>query len=319
MMAGIAVGLVAVAAVLLTLPTGDASQFSAAGPTQVASDSVEQHPPVAAAAVQPATIQPPPAPAPPPPPAVVANGSINASSLPRGAVLHVDGKPISRRRVNLPAGRHFLVVALDGYATRTDTVTVLPAQTLRFAPHLEPLRPTKTVAARPMPVAPPVEPPSAPPARRGNPDEAACRQAMAAAAWRDAYAACGRAAQGGSASAQRSIGMLFQNGNGVRRSDDSAARWFIQGAHGGDTEAQYQLAMAYEHGHGVPRNQGAALDWYTRAATAGAAAAQLVVGEAYEKGHLGLAKDKRRALEWYRKAAAQGNKDAANKVRDLER
>jgi hypothetical protein len=312
-MAGVAVGLVALGAVLLTLPTGDAPLVAAVAPTSMASDSAPQNPPIAMATTPP----PAPLPPPPPPPAVVASGSINVSSLPRGAVLQVDGKSTSRRRLSLPPGRHYLVISLDGYATRTDTVTVVAAQTLRFAPHLEPLRSARTVATRPTPVAAPVDAP--PPVRRGNPDEVACRQAMASSAWRDAYAACGRAAQGGSAAAQRNLAMLFQNGTGVRRSDDSAARWFIQGAHGGDTESEYQLAVAYEHGHGVPRNQGAALDWYTRAATAGLAAAQVVVGEAYEKGHLGLAKDRARALEWYRKAAAQGNKDAANKVRDLER
>jgi TPR repeat protein len=248
-------------------------------------------------------------------PAVVASGSINASSLPRGASLRVDGKATSRRRLNVPSGRHILAVSLDGYTSRTDTLTVVTGQTLRWAPRLEPVHPVRTVATRPAPV----EPPAAPPARRGNPDEAGCRQAMASSGWRDAYAACGRAAQTGSAPAQRSIAVLFQNGHGVRRSDDSAARWFAQAAHGGDTESEYQLAIAYEHGRGVPRNQGAALDWYTRAATAGLAAAQFIVGEAYEKGHLGASKDKGKALEWYRKAAAQGNKDAANKVRDLER
>ena len=57
---------------------------------------------------------------------------------------------------------------------------------------------------------------------------------------------------------------LFVRGDGVRRSDDSAAHWFGAAAKGGDSEAMYQLAVAYERGRGVPKDERLALDWYTR-------------------------------------------------------
>jgi TPR repeat protein len=79
----------------------------------------------------------------------------------------------------------------------------------------------------------------------------------------------------------------------------------------------YQLAQRYERGRGVKKDQAKALEWYTKAGDAGLASAQYTLGETYEKGRLGVAKDKAKALEWYRKAAAQGNKDAADKVKDL--
>ena len=50
---------------------------------------------------------------------------------------------------------------------------------------------------------------------------------------------------------------------------------------------------------------------------AGNAASQFVLGDGYEKGHLGLAKDRGRALEWYQKAAAQGNLDAAGRLKKM--
>jgi hypothetical protein len=244
----------------------------------------------------------------------LATGTINASALPRGAMLRVDGQRTARRHLTASAGRHVLEVSLDGYLTLEDTVQIAARQSLVWSPQLKRLPAPKRMATRPAPPPPPPEPSP----RRANSDEAACRTAMASATWRDAYPACGRAATAGSLVGARSVAMLFLNGNGVRRSDDSAMRWFDRAARGGDAESMYQLGVGFEKGHGAAKNQATALDWYTRAATAGNAAAQYAVGEAFEKGHLGAPKDKARALEWYRKAAAQGDRDAASKVRDLD-
>lgn len=221
--------------------------------------------------------------------------------------MKVDGKPTSRRRLAVTVGRHILDVSQPGYLPRTDTVQVTAGQHFAWSPKLVPARPSKVAAV------------AAPTLKGGGADDAACRQNMASASWRDAHGSCTRAAQAGSAVAQRSVALLFQRGNGVDRSDDSAARWFAQAARNGDREAMFQLAVAYDRGRGLKKDQAAAFDWYSRAGNAGHAEAAFTAGEAYEKGRFGVAKDKAKALEWYRKAAAQGNKDAANKVRDLAR
>ena len=223
--------------------------------------------------------------------------------------MKVDGKRTSRRRLAVTVGRHVLDVSQPGYLPRTDTVQVTAGQHFAWSPKLVPARPSKVSAA----------PAPAPTLKRGGADDAACRQNMASASWRDAYGSCTHAAQAGSAVAQRSVALLFQRGNGVNRSDDSAARWFVQAARNGDREAMFQLAVAYDRGRGLKKDHAAAFDWYSRAGNAGHAEAAFAVGEAYEKGRFGIARDKAKALEWYHRAAAQGNKDAANKIRDLAR
>lgn len=315
LLAGAAVGLVALAVVLLTLPTGEAP--IGAAPTDVArAPAVSVTPSRAvpkpiAPTPTPVSVQPVAAPRIPPPPPTATE--IITAVLPKGARVRLDGKSTSRRRFRVSAGRHILDVSAPGYLPRSDTVTLSAGQQFTWSPKLVAGSPTHAGKRSPKAVV------SEPATRRSAVDDAACRQEMARSSWRDALASCLRAAQAGSAAAQRSVATLFQHGNGTRRSDDSAARWFAQAARNGDAEAMYQLAIGYEHGHGVKKDQAAALDWYVRAGNAGHRDAAYTVGDAYEKGHLGAVKDRSRALEWYRKAAALGSKDAANKVRDLQR
>lgn len=188
---------------------------------------------------------------------------------------------------------------------RTDTIRLKAGEVLAWAPKLAPL-------------------PSTPASRGGGPsgragDDGQCRQSMASASWTDARAACARAAQGGSVTAARDLATLFQRGNGTPRNDDSAAHWYQQAARGGDAESMYQLGSDFERGRGVRKDPGAALDWYTRAANAGHAEAQYMMGQLFERGRLGAVKDRDEAISWYRKAASQGQRDAASRLKALER
>jgi TPR repeat protein len=325
---GAALGLIALAVVLLTLPTGETGASAAPASAKPAAPP----PPPAAPTVAPGEPPPPPPPVapaakaasapttvPPAPPSTT--GQINATSLPANAAWRVDGRSISRRRLKAAAGRHILEVSAPGFLSHTDTVQVSGGQQFVWSPRLAavPRSQPKAVASAP-PVSPRTStPPPEATSKRVNVDEVGCRQNVATAAWRDAFASCLRAAQAGSATAARNIALMFQRGNAVNRSDDSAAHWFAQAARNGDGESMYQLAVSYDRGRGLKKDPAAALDWYTRAANTGHADAAYAVGEAYEKGHLGAAKDKAKALEWYRKSAADGNKDAATKVHDLER
>jgi TPR repeat protein len=225
--------------------------------------------------------------------------------------MRLDGKVTARRRFTVSPGPHILDVAESGYLSRTDSVRVAAGQQFVWTPKLVAAPQAKGAVAPP--------PAAEAAAKRGNGDENTCRQSVAASAWHEAFPPCMRAADAGSAIAQRNVALMFQHGEGASRSDDNAAHWFAEAAHGGDAESMYQLALAYERGRGVKKDQAAALDWYTRAGNAGHADASYAVGDAYEKGRLGMGKDKAKAIEWYRKAAAQGNKDAASKVRDLSR
>lgn len=298
---GAAVGLIAVSIVLLSLPADD--PLPAVVPS---TDTVVIRPAPARAPIPPPPIATPqPLPPPPAPAPVLPATQITTNALPRGAIVTLDGKSLARRRLAATPGRHILSVTVEGFALRTDTVNVAPGQTLAWNPRLMAV-PRRGSAGEPG-------------ARRANPDDAACRQSVASGAWRDAVPSCMRAADAGLPAAQRSLAIMYLRGDGVRRSDDSAARWLAPAARSGDPEAMYQLGIAYERGRGVSKDQVQAVDWYTRGATAGNADAQFVMGETFEKGRLGVRRDRTKALEWYRRAAAQGHKAAASRVKGLER
>ncbi len=76
-------------------------------------------------------------------------------------------------------------------------------------------------------------------------------------------------------------------------------------AEAGDTAAQVALAHAYENGEGVAKNEDLAAKWYRAAADKGNAQAQSELGVMYRLG-LGVQQDKEEAVKWYRKAAKQG-------------
>jgi hypothetical protein len=319
-----AVGLIALIVVLLTLPVNDESGTAAPAvpPSKTAPPppTTVLPPPPAAATTPPPAIPAAPlvaaAPAPPPPSAGPAGrATINASALARNAILRVDGRLVARRRFTLTPGRHVLEATLAGHQPFRDSVLVQPGQVLAWTPTLVPLPATRAAPAAPRPSGRPV--PQAPPQRRPPSDEASCQQQLSVNAWSAALPVCMRAARAGSGRSARAIALLYQRGDGVHRSDDSAAAWFGIGARAGDASSMYQLGSAYEHGRGERKDQRTALDWYTRAADAGDPEAQYVVGEAFDKGRLGASRDRGKALQWYRKAAAQGQSDAERRLREI--
>jgi S1-C subfamily serine protease len=113
-------------------------------------------------------------------------------------------------------------------------------------------------------------------------------------------------AQSGLADAQFFLGMMFDNGKGVREDKDMALTWYRQAAAQGHINAQYYLGVKYLRGDGVAADLAQSLAWYRRAAAQGDSSAQFALGESYEHGR-GAAADLREAQAWYEKAAAQGH------------
>lgn len=111
-------------------------------------------------------------------------------------------------------------------------------------------------------------------------------------------------ADAGNAKAQNYLGVLYDNGYGVRRDDAQAVAWYRKAADQGNAAAQYNLGRLYDNGHGVPQDDAQALAWYRKAAEQGDAGAQTSLGAAYETGR-GVPRDLAQAAEWYRKAADQ--------------
>ena len=60
-----------------------------------------------------------------------------------------------------------------------------------------------------------------------------------------------QAAAQGNAAAQHNLGVMYENGEGVRQDDAEAVRWYRQAAEQGVAQAQFNLGVMYENGQGV--------------------------------------------------------------------
>lgn len=87
--------------------------------------------------------------------------------------------------------------------------------------------------------------------------------------YEEALALYGKSGEQGFALAQRSIGFMYANGNGVAQNLTEAVRWLRQAADRCDVDAQFALATLYESGRGIDRDPSAAAQWFERAAAQG--------------------------------------------------
>jgi TPR repeat protein len=71
----------------------------------------------------------------------------------------------------------------------------------------------------------------------------------------------------------------------------------------GDADAQFHLGVVYESGQGVLRSEAEAIKWYRKAAEQGDAVAQFDLGVIYAKG---VSPNHGEAALWYRLAADYG-------------
>jgi len=88
-----------------------------------------------------------------------------------------------------------------------------------------------------------------------------------------------RLAEQGDADAQFRLGVMYESGQGVLRSDAEAIKWYRKAAERDDAVAQFNLGIMYAKG-GSPNHAEAVL-WYRRAADHGLAGAQFNLGMMY--------------------------------------
>ncbi len=310
MLAGVLAVAVATALIVISLPKSAPAPIAPAPVVDSVPPAPRVNTPAAVVQRPESTVSraaPPPVVATAPVAARPKDATIRIAGLPQGAEIRVDDRIRPGRSLSVAPGRHIIAVSLGGYLPRTDTLRLRPGEAYTWAPTMVGDTPKAVVRA-------PDSRPAPKPVASSGPT---CAASVQSEQWPAAFESCMREALAGSASAKRSVALLYERGKGVARSDESAARWLEDAANAGDRDAMDQLAAWYERGRGVKKDQAAALKWYTRAGDAGQVSAQLTLGETYEKGRLGVIKDKAKALDWYRKAAAQGNKAAADKVRDL--
>ena len=74
-----------------------------------------------------------------------------------------------------------------------------------------------------------------------------------------------QAAEQGNATAQYNLGVMYDNGQGVRQDDAQAVHWYRKAAEQGNVEAQHNLGAMYANGQGVRRDHKIAKEWLGKA------------------------------------------------------
>jgi TPR repeat protein len=129
--------------------------------------------------------------------------------------------------------------------------------------------------------------------------------------YRDAIPLLQQSGKMGHAKAQATLGIAYQDGNGVRADNKAAAYWFGLAAAQGHRASEYALGGMYEEGEGgLPRDARKAGQLYLASARQGFDKAELIVGVNYLTGDDGLPNDRQQAIMWLRKAAAQDSQFA---------
>ena len=74
-----------------------------------------------------------------------------------------------------------------------------------------------------------------------------------------------QAAEQGNAAAQFNLGVMYEDGQGVRQDYAQAVQWYRKAAEQGLAEAQYNLGVMYAKGEGVRQNYKIAKGWFGKA------------------------------------------------------
>ncbi|MDA0229485.1 MAG: tetratricopeptide repeat-containing serine protease family protein [Proteobacteria bacterium] len=126
-------------------------------------------------------------------------------------------------------------------------------------------------------------------------------------------------AESGEPNAQRLLGVMYRQGQGVAKNGERALHWTQQAVAQGDAAAQFNLANIYEAGDIVAKNFALAAKYYYAAAHAGIPLAQYRLGAFYLDG-LGGTTDAVLSFVWYSRAASNKRSgalaDHAAKARD---
>lgn len=124
--------------------------------------------------------------------------------------------------------------------------------------------------------------------------------------------------------AQRNLGVMYENGHGVKQNDINAAFWYRKAADQGDIFAKRNLGWLYANGRGISnydpklaeKYRGIALGWYEEAAIQGDTLAQCFL-EGFDKFKQEIHEYEKKLVECYRKSAEQGDGDAQRKLNEI--
>jgi TPR repeat protein len=126
-----------------------------------------------------------------------------------------------------------------------------------------------------------------------------------------------RAAEQGHVDAQYNLGVMYDKGEAIPQNYTEAVKLYKKAAEQGHVNAQFNLGLMYHRGQGVTQNYAEAMKWHSKAAKLGDADAQLSVGCMYNKGE-GVEQNSVEAKKWFRRSAEQGNVEAQEILKRLE-
>ncbi len=116
-------------------------------------------------------------------------------------------------------------------------------------------------------------------------------------------------AKQGNANAQYNMGVLYDDGYGVKRNYATAMQWYKKAAAQHYAKAEHNLGMMYAEGHGVAKNMDQAAHWFKRAAKDGEPASENNLAVMYARGQ-GVPQNTSKAALWAARAARAGNASA---------
>ena len=109
--------------------------------------------------------------------------------------------------------------------------------------------------------------------------------------------------------AQHSLGVMYDNGIGVKENREEAKKWYRKAAEQGHADAQFLFGAMLRKGKGVLEDHKESVKWYRKAAEQGHASAQYRLGVMYDGGGVVL-QDYVAAYAWINIAEANGYKTA---------
>uniref|UniRef100_A0AC34F9Z3 MYND-type domain-containing protein n=1 Tax=Panagrolaimus sp. ES5 TaxID=591445 RepID=A0AC34F9Z3_9BILA len=125
-----------------------------------------------------------------------------------------------------------------------------------------------------------------------------------------------RAALQGETEAMYNLGLLYQEGNGVKQDFDISMKWLMEAATadvsgylqvpGDISHAQHTIAMRYHQGIGVPQDFKKAVYWYEKSLKNGYEGAASNLGMMYKNGE-GVPRNSEKAFELFKFAAMAGD------------
>jgi TPR repeat protein len=113
------------------------------------------------------------------------------------------------------------------------------------------------------------------------------------------------------------LALMYENGQGVKQSDERVAELYTMAAEQGHVKAMNNLGNRYRDGKGVVQSYTKAVELFTIAAEQGQVDAMCSLGVLYFQGQ-GVAQSNELARKWLTKAANEGYENAVNNLKILD-